>query len=89
MKATKMDDKLIGKSFDGIYILRSLLLLEDDMREAANYLEAKLFQEYWGDEVITAIDINSPLARIRYWLQQADYFAQEWTPSEYLFLDCQ
>lgn len=34
VKETKMDAKLVGKDFDGIYILRSLLLLEDDMRKA-------------------------------------------------------
>lgn len=87
VKATKMDDKLAGKDFDGIYILRSLLLLEDDMRNAASYLEKKLFQEYWGNEIGRKIDIHDPSARIRYWLHQADYYAKDWTPSEYLFID--
>ncbi len=88
VKATRMDDKLVGKDFDGIYILRSLLLLEDEMRNAATYLEDKLFQEYWGEEITSKIDISTPAKRIRYWLTQADHYAQEWTPSEYLFLDC-
>lgn len=87
MKATKMDEKLVGKDFDGIYILRSLLLLEDDMRDAAVYLEDKLFQEYWGDDIVEKIDIHNPIERIQYWLRMADHFAQEWVPSEYLFRD--
>lgn len=89
IKATKMDDKLIGKNFDGIYILRSLLLLEEDMRKASTYLEEKLFQEYWGDDISKQIKINVPADRIRYWLSRADYYAKEWTPSDYLFLDLQ
>lgn len=89
IKATKMDDKLIGKDFDGIYILRSLLLLEEDMRKASAYLEEKLFQEYWGDDISKRIKINVPADRIRYWLSRADYYAKEWTPSDYLFLDLQ
>jgi|GEM_PF-243875 len=89
VKATKMDDKLVGKDFDGIYILRSLLLLEDDMRKAATYLEVKLFEEYWGETISDEIDINDPKERIRYWLKKADQNAQSWKPSEYLFLDIQ
>lgn len=87
IKATKMDDKLAGKNFDGIYILRSLLLLEDDMLKAATHLEDKLFLEYWGDDISNIIDINNPKERIRYWLTQADLYAKEWVPSEYLFLE--
>ncbi len=87
VKETKMDDKLVGKDFDGIYILRSLLLLEDDMRKAASYLEDKLFIEYWGEEAVKKIDIHNPSDRIKYWLEQADFYAKEWTPSEFLFLD--
>lgn len=89
IKATKMDDKIIGKDFDGIYILRSLLLLEDDMRKAAEYLENKLFEEYWGESVSELIDISNPKERIKYWLMRADEFAKSWRPSEYLFLDLQ
>lgn len=87
IKETKMDERIAGKDFDGIYILRSLLLLEDDMRKAASYLEDNLFIEYWGETVATKIDIHSPVARIKYWLQQADTYAKEWVPSEFLFLD--
>lgn len=87
VKETKMDDKLIGQDFDGLYILRSLLLLEEDMIRAASYLDSKLFIEYWGEEVTKKIDINNPLVRIKHWLKQADQYAKEWTPSEYLFLN--
>ncbi len=87
VKATKMEDKLIGKDFDGIYILRSLLLLEDDMINAASYLEDKLFFEYWGEDISKKIDVHSPNERIKYWLSRADDYAQEWKPSDYLFLD--
>ena len=87
VKATKADEKLTGKDFDGIYILRALLLLENDMLKAAADLEDRLFLEYWGDDVAKKIDIHDPRERIRYWLTQADYYAKEWVPSEYLFLD--
>ena len=87
IKETKMEDRLVGKDFDGIYILRALLLLEDDMREAAEYLDSKLFLEYWGEEACANIDIDDASARISYWLEQADSYAREWRPSEYLFLD--
>lgn len=89
IKETKMEDRLIGKDFDGIYILRSLLLLEDAMLNAAEYLDEKLFLEYWGDDIGNEIDIHSTKARILYWLQKADEFAREWTPSDYLFLNIQ
>ncbi|MBR3298897.1 MAG: restriction endonuclease [Clostridia bacterium] len=87
IKETKMEDQLEGKEFDGIYILRALLHLEDYMIKAANTLEDKLFIEYWGDEACAAFDIHDPKARIKYWLERADYFAKEWKPSDYLFLD--
>ena len=87
VKATKMDDKLVGKDFDGIYILRALLLLEDNMIAAANYLEDRLFLEYWGEDIADRIDIHNPKERIKYWLTQADSYAREWVPSEYLFLE--
>ena len=76
IKETKMEDRLIGKDFDGIYILRSLLLLEDAMLNAAEYLDEKLFLEYWGDDIGNEIDIHSTKARILYWLQKADEFAR-------------
>lgn len=87
IKETKMEDRLEGKEFDGIYILRALLHLEDYMLNAANTLEDKLFIEYWGEDACSAFDIHDPEARIRFWLARADYFAKEWKPSDYLFLD--
>ena len=79
-----MDSKIDGKEFDGIYILRSLLLLEDDMRKAAGYLEDGLFIEYWGVEAAKTINIHNAHDRIRYWLYKADQYAQAWRPSDYL-----
>lgn len=87
IKETKMEDRIRDKDFDGIYILRSLLLLEEDMIQAADYLEDKLFIEYWGEEKCATIKLNDPKERIRYWLEQADEYAKEWKPSEYLFID--
>ena len=58
------------------------------MRQAAQYLDKELFLEYWGSEV-KKYSLDTPEARIRYWLTKADEYAQEWTPSEYLFLDLQ
>lgn len=87
IKETKMEDRLEGKEFDGIYILRALLHLEDYMIDAANTLEDKLFIEYWGEEVCSAFDVHDPKARIRFWLEKADFFAKEWKLSDYLFLD--
>lgn len=87
IRETKMEERLVGLDFDGIYILRALLHLEDDMRKAAGYLEDKLFVEYWGEEACAKIDLSNPDAKIAYWLEQADSFAKEWKPSEYLFIE--
>lgn len=87
IRETKMEDRLVGQNFDGIYILRALLHLENDMINAANYLEEKLFVEYWGEEACAGIDLHDPRARICYWLERADFYAKEWKPSDYLFLD--
>lgn len=87
VKETKRDDLIKDKDFDGIYILRSLLLLEDAMKQAACYLDSKLFLEYWGEKIATEINIDKPIERIRYWLNKADQYARDWTPSSYLFLD--
>lgn len=89
IKATKMDDAIEGQTFDGIYILRSLLLLEDDMRRAATYLESTLFREYWGEDISDQINIDDPNSRIQYWLKKADEYAQTWKPSEFLFKNTQ
>lgn len=64
----------------GIYIQRALKLIEDEMIEAAFRMEDALFVEYWGETV-------APKDRIKRWLQKADGFAKDWTPSKTLFLD--
>lgn len=87
IRETKMEDRLAGQDFDGIYILRALLHLEECMKNAANYLEDKLFIEYWGEDACAGIDIHDPKVRIRHWLEKADSYAREWKPSDYLFLD--
>lgn len=81
-----MEARIADKNFDGIYILRALLFLENDMRKAAVYLQDKLFVEYWGSEVTKEIDIHNPKERIRYWLFKADQYAKAWKASSYLFL---
>ena len=84
-RETKIEDRLAGCQFDGIYLLRALLLLEEEIRNAAHYLEDRLFVEYWGEEACAKIDLHDPEARIRYWLERADSCAKEWKPSDYLF----
>ena len=63
----------------GIYIQRAIELLEEDIRSAALRMDDALFEEYWGRSV-------PPEQRIDEWLQRADSFATEWTPSDVLFL---
>ena len=63
----------------GIYIERSLKLIEDEMIEAANRLEDAVFVEYWGEAVPRSERINR-------WLEKADEFARDWVPSKSLFL---
>ena len=87
IRATSMERELDGKDFDGIYILRSLLHLEEDMKAAAEYLDHKLFFEYWGSEVASKVDLNKSESILTQWLVLADSHAREWRPSDYLFLD--
>ena len=63
----------------GIYIERSLKLLENDMIKAAEELDDDLFLEYWKVEV-------PKNKRIAWWLKKADSYAQDWVPSRSLFL---
>ena len=63
----------------GNYLLRALQDIEDAMRDAATRLEDALFDEYWGGVVPRA-------ERIASWLRQADAYAQDWRPSDHLFL---
>lgn len=64
----------------GIYIERSLKLIEPAIREAALNMDDGLFEEYWGKRV-------SPANRIQEWLIMADKYAKNWKPSEVLFID--
>ena len=62
----------------GLYIERSVKLLEADMLKAAAEMPDALFVEYWGESV-------KPEDRIRRWLEKADEVAAGWKPSEVLF----
>lgn len=64
----------------GSYIARALVLLEQDMLDAAKRLDDALFVEYWGESV-------PKNKRIRRWLEKADEIAVGWKPSEILFRD--
>jgi hypothetical protein len=64
----------------GNYLLRALLDIQDEMREAARSLEPALFVEYWGQNV-------QPSERLTHWLHLADNLAPDWLPSEHLFLE--
>ena len=66
----------------GVYIERSLKLIEPDIIAAAERLEDALFVEYWGESV-------APKDRLARWLEKADALATEWKPSESLFLEYQ
>ena len=64
----------------GIYIARSLQLIQDEMIKAAQRLPDSLFVEYWGESVPVE-------QRITKWLEKADSLATKWVPSKTLFLD--
>jgi hypothetical protein len=66
----------------GIYIERSLKLIEADIFSASMRMDDALFVEYWGYSV-------PPKNRIKEWLRQADGYAKGWTPSDSLFLEYQ
>jgi hypothetical protein len=62
----------------GNYVLRSLVGIQDEMRQAAASLDDALFVEYWGASV-------PPERRIEEWLKRADAMAVTWKPSDHLF----
>ncbi len=62
----------------GNYVLRALLDLQDEMRQAALSMEDALFVEYWGKSV-------RPARRLSEWLKRADQLALAWKPSLHLF----
>jgi hypothetical protein len=63
----------------GVYIERALKLIEDEMVNASLRMNDALFVEYWGESI-------EPEQRIRRWLKKADAMAEDWVPSEKLFL---
>lgn len=62
----------------GLYILRALQDIEEEMISAFNRLEEELFVEYWSESC-------EKHKRIHRWLELADAYAKEWKPSDYLF----
>jgi len=66
----------------GNYVLRALMGIQDEMREAAERLPDDLFQEYWGYSYPAE-------GRIAHWLTLADGYAAQWEqkPSAVLFKD--
>lgn len=64
----------------GNYLLRSLMDIEELMRNSAQRLDGVLFEEYWGRDYL-------PHRRIAEWLNRADGYATDWIPSQRLFLD--
>lgn len=63
----------------GNYLQRSLEDLQPEMRAAARILPDELFVEYWGRSV-------PPGERLTEWLKRADRLAQNWKPSDTLFI---
>lgn len=68
-----------GKARGGNYVQRSLIDIQEEMKNAAHYLEDQLFEEYWGT-------VPLPDQRLEYWLTVADEHAANWTPSKHMFL---
>lgn len=69
-----------GKVTDkgGNYVMKGLRQIEQEMLDAASYLDDALFEEYWKAKC-------KPEKRIEEWLRRADSFAQDWVPSKELF----
>lgn len=62
----------------GNYILRALVDLEPELKEALVSIEDRLIEEYWGQAV-------EPIDRMGFWLNKLDEFADDWVPSKTLF----
>ncbi len=67
-----------NKARGGNYVERALRDIEPEMRRAAEYLEDRLFEEYWDATI-------PPAQRVAEWLARADEFARDWRPSAVLF----
>lgn len=63
-------------------VKKALERLQNEMLEAAEYLDPALFEEYWGESVL-------PEDRIAWWLEKADSYATGWKPSDELFKEYQ
>lgn len=85
-KKLHCERKLEEKGQQDNYMLRTLILLEPHIREAAARLEKKLFMEYWGDDIPEAVAENAE-SRLKYWLSMADAHAIHWKPSEWILRD--
>jgi hypothetical protein len=71
-----------GKERGGIYMQKSLIDIQDEMRTAAETLEPRLFNEYWQENAPVTRD-----GRLQRWLELADKYAgKEWMPSDCLFI---
>ena len=69
-----------GPARGGNYVQRALIDIQGEMVSAAETLDDALFREYWGVSV-------PPSKRIQAWLERADRLAQDWKPSDLLFLE--
>jgi hypothetical protein len=73
-----------GPQRGGNYVRKALQKVQQQMIDAAHYLDDALFVQYWGGSV-------PPNERIREWLRMADEYAnvgaKPWRPSEHLFLN--
>ncbi|WP_411957396.1 hypothetical protein [Paracoccus homiensis] len=69
-----------GAERGGNYLIRSIQNIQNEIRDAAHYLEDALFEEYWGS-------VPDPEDRILEWLRMADEVATDWIPSDNLFFD--
>lgn len=85
-KKLHCERELTERGLQDNYMLRSLILLESHIREAASRLEKKLFLEYWSDDIPDSI-LETAESRLRYWLTLADSYAIDWSPSEWILRD--
>ncbi len=67
-----------GKQRGGNYVQRALIDIQEEMKNAADYLEDQLFKEYWG--IVPPKD-----RRLEHWLSMADQLAVGWEPSKHMF----
>ncbi|MCY3821014.1 MAG: hypothetical protein OXH52_16930 [Gammaproteobacteria bacterium] len=61
-----------------LYISRAMRDIESIMLDRVGQLDDALFLEYWGESC-------EPNKRLKRWLELADKYATDWTPSAALF----